>query len=199
LKSKIKQSPKKPAELRRSQLIAEARKLFLKKGYRGTNVDEISRKARLTKGAFYHHFDSKEDVLLAMFKEMSKRYQRAFGSIDQQGVSPVDFLKTLLNIHEPVHPSEFSNMVDIWVQGSRIPRIHNYLERRHLQHLEVLAKNLDRSYGRTLKQRRELAIFTFAFFEGLAIRRSRWPNLVDVDGQIRLFTQLVEAHKRKVK
>lgn len=47
----------------RDLLIGSALKLFDKKGYPRTSVEDIVEAAGLTKGAFYHHFDSKEEVL----------------------------------------------------------------------------------------------------------------------------------------
>ena len=55
--AKIKQSPKMPAEVRREQLMMAARELFVKKGYRDTTTEEIARRARVTKGALYYHFN----------------------------------------------------------------------------------------------------------------------------------------------
>ena len=51
-----------PEETRRL-LIAAALDLFAEKGFRGTSVQEVANRAGLTKGAFYHHFSTKDDVL----------------------------------------------------------------------------------------------------------------------------------------
>ena len=37
-------------------LVNSARILFVEKGYQAVSIDEISGKALVTKGAFYHHF-----------------------------------------------------------------------------------------------------------------------------------------------
>jgi len=37
-------------------------------GYRGTSVDKIAARLNLTKGAFYHHVDNKDDLVLECFK-----------------------------------------------------------------------------------------------------------------------------------
>jgi len=49
----------------RASLVAAARELFLSKGYAGTTVDEICAHAGLSKGSFYHSFESKEELGLA--------------------------------------------------------------------------------------------------------------------------------------
>ena len=50
----------------RERLLAGAKQLFLARGYAGTTVDAICETAELTKGSFYHFFDSKEDLALAV-------------------------------------------------------------------------------------------------------------------------------------
>lgn len=46
----------------RQKLVTATRDLVLQQGYAGTGVDEICRQAGVTKGAFFHHFKSKEEI-----------------------------------------------------------------------------------------------------------------------------------------
>lgn len=52
------------AEDTRRVLIESGLALFLEHGYQKTSVQAVVARARVTKGAFYHHFDSKDDLLL---------------------------------------------------------------------------------------------------------------------------------------
>ncbi|MET7333739.1 TetR/AcrR family transcriptional regulator [Nonomuraea sp. NPDC005650] len=47
----------------RQRLLAEATRLFAERGFEGTSVQEIVMAAGVTKGAMYHYFDSKDDLL----------------------------------------------------------------------------------------------------------------------------------------
>lgn len=49
----------------REKLVLAAEELMLRDGYSATRVDEVIRKAGLSKGSFYHFFDSKESLGLA--------------------------------------------------------------------------------------------------------------------------------------
>ena len=51
-------------------LRRQARKLFAQKGYSGVKTNELVGRARLTKGALYHHFANKRDLYLAVVEEM---------------------------------------------------------------------------------------------------------------------------------
>ena len=52
--------------VRRAQLIDCAQALFLAKGYEKTTINDVIAATSLSKGAFYHHFRSKEDLLEAI-------------------------------------------------------------------------------------------------------------------------------------
>jgi AcrR family transcriptional regulator len=59
--------PKTPKARRtRDRLVREAAQLFSVKGYFHTTVDDVLERAALTKGGFYAHFDSKEDLAKAV-------------------------------------------------------------------------------------------------------------------------------------
>lgn len=49
-------------------------RIFLAKGYHGTSIEDITRAAKLTKGALYWHFRSKEDLLKRIVEEYEKRF-----------------------------------------------------------------------------------------------------------------------------
>ncbi len=49
----------------RSNLLDAALGVIRTKGYAATSVDDICARASLSKGAFFHHFSSKEDLAVA--------------------------------------------------------------------------------------------------------------------------------------
>ena len=48
--------------------------IFVRKGYHGTSVEEITRKVCVTKGALYAHFTSKGELLLRIIDEFKSRF-----------------------------------------------------------------------------------------------------------------------------
>ena len=52
----------------RQDLLNAAQELMLAKGFGATSVDEICRKAKLTKGSFFHYFKSKDDLGAALLE-----------------------------------------------------------------------------------------------------------------------------------
>jgi AcrR family transcriptional regulator len=51
----------------RERLLAEARRLFLERGYAEVSMQEIAAAADMTKGAPYYHFRDKEDLFVHVF------------------------------------------------------------------------------------------------------------------------------------
>ena len=47
----------------RERIIEAARRLFRKRGFDGASIDQVMHEAGLTRGAFYAHFESKEDLV----------------------------------------------------------------------------------------------------------------------------------------
>ena len=54
----------------RAALLQSARALFGAKGFAGTGSEEIVDRAGVTRGAMYHHFESKEDLFRAVYEEV---------------------------------------------------------------------------------------------------------------------------------
>jgi AcrR family transcriptional regulator len=61
----------KTAEDRRAELLDLAEELFFEIGYERTTVADIIARAGVSKGGFYHHFDSKEALLEALLARIS--------------------------------------------------------------------------------------------------------------------------------
>jgi AcrR family transcriptional regulator len=63
-----------------AELLSAARELFAQDGYAATSLDAIAAAASVTKGALYHHFDSKRDVFRAVYEAE----QRALADIESK-------------------------------------------------------------------------------------------------------------------
>ena len=69
---KVKNGRAGQSEVTQKALRDQARKLFAQKGYSGANTDELVRRAKVTKGALYHHFENKRDLYLAVVEDMER-------------------------------------------------------------------------------------------------------------------------------
>ena len=64
----------------RTRLLDAAMQVIRMQGYAATTVDDICQAAALTKGAFFHHFKSKEDLAIAAATHFSAMAERLFGA-----------------------------------------------------------------------------------------------------------------------
>lgn len=58
---------------KRQDMLTAAERLFLAKGYEATSVQDILDVLHASKGGFYHHFSSKEDVLKILCAQRAER------------------------------------------------------------------------------------------------------------------------------
>ena len=77
----------------RTRLLDAAMQVIRARGYSGTTVDDICSAAGLTKGAFFHHFGSKEELAVAAAAHFSQRAERLFGTAPYRELAdPLDRL-----------------------------------------------------------------------------------------------------------
>ena len=194
--TKIRQSPKRPAAQRRQQLLKSAQRLFVRKGFRATTVEEIARRAGLTKGALYYHFDNKEHVFLEVLKSVTKKNEAAFSARLEGKVSPAEFLRLFLDMHSEFNANEYGEMMDIWMQAWRIPRTRRYITRRLRTVHRRLGGYIDPAYVSDKKSLPSLTIFILALVHGLSGLRMLVPGVVDLDEQVRLFESFTAGKGR---
>jgi AcrR family transcriptional regulator len=73
------------SESTRDALVDSAVELFTKRGYAATSLDEVARKARVTKGALYHHFSGKQALFEAAFDVVEGTAKARLGEILMAG------------------------------------------------------------------------------------------------------------------
>ena len=87
-------------------------RLFMKKGYEHTSIqDIISHLGGLSKGAIYHHFKSKEEILMAVSDRMTEESNQLLVRIrDCKGMTGREKLKAIFkeSINRPVQADIFT-------------------------------------------------------------------------------------------
>ena len=80
------------AEKTRARILASALSLFAKKGYVHTTFTDIAARLKMTKGAVYWHFESKQALLMALIDEMLEKFRRQIAELLPPGEMSFDGL-----------------------------------------------------------------------------------------------------------
>ena len=102
---------------RRNEILTVARQLVITKGYEQMTIQDILDSLQISKGAFYHYFDSKQALLEALIENIVEETKRSFTPILEDGqlsalekfglffrglgqwkTAQIEFLLALLNI-----------------------------------------------------------------------------------------------------
>ncbi|MDF2592775.1 MAG: hypothetical protein K0S75_2241 [Clostridia bacterium] len=82
---------------KKMELVEIAEKLFLEKGYEETSIEDILKASGLSKGGFYHYFESKEEVLAESINEFAESLLRELEPIiDDQELNALEKLKQFM-------------------------------------------------------------------------------------------------------
>ena len=76
---------KEEAEKTRRRILASALALFSSRGYDRTTFNDIAARLKMTKGAIYWHFDSKEAVLIELVRLALEKFRRQIESVMPEG------------------------------------------------------------------------------------------------------------------
>ena len=116
----------------RDQLIHAALVLFDTNGYPRTSVEDIVAKAKVTKGAFYHHFGSKEEVLEIIHNVYVESQIELCTRIISEDLNPREKLRELARA-TITNLNQYRAHVSVYMQDRRFltdQRKKNVLEKR---------------------------------------------------------------------
>jgi TetR/AcrR family transcriptional regulator, cholesterol catabolism regulator len=106
-----------PAETR-DALRKSALKLFEERGYPTTSVEDIVSEAGLTKGAFYHHFSSKEELLQLIHDAYVDSILATLEAVVAQHSDPEDQVRELMRA-SILGLDEFRSHIIVYMQDRR--------------------------------------------------------------------------------
>jgi len=91
----------KAASGKREQLIDTALRLFARHGYRATGIDTILAEAGVAKMTLYHHFKSKDELIVAALRRRDAEWREWFiGRVTKLGGTPRERLFAVFDVME---------------------------------------------------------------------------------------------------
>jgi len=114
------------SEETRNHILEAATQLFSKTGYDATGVAEICQAAGVSKGAFYHHFPTKQAVFMALLNSYLNGIETGFNTmrletqdVPQAIIQMAELVGSLFqtaDIHLPI-------FLEFWTQANHDPQI----------------------------------------------------------------------------
>jgi len=103
---------------KKQEFLMAALELFHEKGYEKTTIQDIIDKMGVSKGAFYHYFESKEDVIEKIAKEYAQRgistMRRIAGRKDLNAIEKINAIIESVNEYKGSREEDRIKMKDIF-------------------------------------------------------------------------------------
>lgn len=163
----------------KKKLLEAAMRVFREKGYQATRVEDLCEAAGLTKGSFFHHFKSKEELALAALEHWNEVTGERFASASYRELEDpldrllayIDFRKSLLRGTLP----EFTCLAGTMVQ--EVYATHPQLREACKQSISGHAATLEPDIAAAMKKcnlhgnwtPQSLALYTQATIQGAFI------------------------------
>jgi TetR/AcrR family transcriptional regulator, transcriptional repressor for nem operon len=202
------QASQKPSA--KDNMLAAALSVIRSKGYAATSVDDLCAAAGVSKGAFFHHFKSKEDLAVAAAERWSQMtgdlfaaapYHKHADPLDRV-LGYIDFRKSLLTGELP----QLTCLVGTMVQETYAsnPAIRDACARSIGNHVAKLEENIRAALA---KHRispswtaASLALYTQAVLQGAFIIAKAKGNAKDASAcvdHLRRYVELLFNRPRK--
>lgn len=155
-------------------IIEEAMKLFAKKGFAATSVQEIANEAGISKGSFYIYFKSKEELMISIFHYYFNQMQNKISSIEKEDLLPREkFEKQLYSQFD-----EFEKYKDFIIMHAREQSVPFNSEMEQLMH-KMQAESF------LLYKKGLLAIY------GDRIKPFIWDMIVTLQGMFQAYLKII--------
>ena len=189
---------KRRREETRQKLLDSAFSVFATHGYERATVDEIVRDAGFSKGAFYVHFESKEDLFWAMLESRIDFLQETMrGALDTTQSVADNQLRILeaifaLDKKDKHWPALFVEFVAHAARNERVrEKLHEMYRRWHSFTVEMLEEGRQAGRVREDMDIEFMASVTMALIEGSLMQSRLAPDSVSLDKMVEPLARLL--------
>jgi AcrR family transcriptional regulator len=131
------------SEETRARIVQSALKLFADKGYDATGVAEICESSEVSKGAFYHHFPSKQSVFLELLKDWLDGLDKEMGKAMSASANVPEGLLAMAAEMRGVFAAADGRLplfLEFWQQARRDPAVWKELIAPYRRYRDFFAK-----------------------------------------------------------
>lgn len=134
----------------KEKIVFTALDIFSEKGYTKATISEICTKAGTSKGGFYHHFKSKDEILDEItnmyFKEVLDRYDQLLEKSDEDVITLLENVFQTINTYKEEQLSKWESITKLYAHRDSHLVIRkladNFEEVTMKVHLSLLEKGI---------------------------------------------------------
>jgi AcrR family transcriptional regulator len=130
----------------KKRLLRSAQKCFAKYGYDATGVAKICEHAGLSKGAFYHHFKSKQALFLEMMDLWLKILDRYIENIKKESENIPELVMNIASKARPVFleaEGQLPIFIELWIKASRDKKLREITIVSYKKYLKLFRGIID--------------------------------------------------------
>lgn len=135
-------TPNKNKEIReqtRQKIQESAFELFAEKGFSNTSVRSIAQRAGKSKGLIYHYFSSKEDILHAIFDDLTELGEKALDfSEDQSSAEKLEYMLNMIFGYIRESTEIIRLMVSLALQPDAVSELKSSIDKYNAQQIEIM-------------------------------------------------------------
>lgn len=182
------------SQITKQHIVHEAFKLFYENGFKSTSINDVMKATKMTKGAFYHHYESKQQLGLEVIEQ--KILKRIYDGMILPLTEPGNAMEILENIfinrirsfpfYEKQHGCPMNNLVNEIgnYESSYQLALKNIVEKWKNALVVLIEKGKDQNDIKEEIPSEAVAIYLISAFEGIRGIRKLYDNDIILDQYI---------------
>jgi len=176
-----------PRSFSEEEALDSALKVFMKKGYEGCSVDDLTCALGINKPSLYSAFGNKEDLFLSVLRMYHARYREKFAELSEKGPPPKQAIEEwfswfLANYNAQDEPVGCLIVNSTLLAGENYPRIAEELKSFHDLNEKLMTEYLrkEKKKGAFTGDPAAISQFLNAVVQGMAVlhRSQRNPKVL---------------------
>lgn len=171
----------------RTQIVTAADVLFYQRGFEHTSFADIAGAVQISRGNFYHHFKSKDEILEAVIELRLSRTREMLDKWELQGRNPLERVRKFINML-------IANQSDLALYGCPVGTLctelakMDHMARVHANKLMMLFREwLRRQFMQSGRQKEadQLAMHLLSLSQGVATLANTFHDEKFIKNEVR--------------
>lgn len=183
----------------RQQIVAAADELFYRRGFEHTSFAMIAEHVGISRGNFYHHFKSKDEILTAVIEARQAATRETVAAWEEQAASPLDrvecFLRIVITNGEAIR--QFG--CPVGTLASELAKLDHASRDQAIGIFSIFRSWLAEQFmalGNDKERADELAMHVLAFSQGVATLFNALGDEAFVEREVTRISQWLDEHAR---